>query len=142
MLTKFQKFYRETSEAWTERVLYPEAAPHIMLQAWLQRIARKQVEREYALGTGRADILVRYPYPPKKKQAEQRFVLELKEVLDGRSLDSTIRAGLKQTAKYADKCNPYEAHLIVVDPRKRSWDEKVYVKELSFEGRAITVWGM
>ncbi|MCL2778276.1 MAG: hypothetical protein FWD73_09750 [Polyangiaceae bacterium] len=59
------------------------------------------------------------------------------------SLEATIAQGLKQTAGYADKCHPEEAHLIIVDPSEtRSWDEKVFVQERSADGRSVTVWGM
>ena len=37
-----------------------------------------RLEREYALGTGRADILVRYFHSEDGKRVEQRFVVELK----------------------------------------------------------------
>jgi len=56
-----------------------------------------------------------------------------------------IKEGLTQTAEYADRCEPEEAHLIVVDPapsKTRSWRVKLFVKERSVDGRAITVWGM
>ena len=64
-------------------------------------------------------------------------------VRERRSVEMTIEEGLTQTARYADKCRPEEAHLIIVDPsEKQSWDEKVFVKERSVDGRSITVWGM
>ena len=38
LLTAFQEFFRENSEAWLERFDYKEAGPHLLLQAFLQRI--------------------------------------------------------------------------------------------------------
>ena len=145
MLAGFQQFYRENSEVWNKRAIYEEAAPQLLLQAWLQRVVNGggHIEREYALGRGRADIFVRFFYDANGKRAEQRFVVEMKVVR--RSLEATIEEGLKQTAGYADQCHPDEAHLIVVDPAPssaRSWDDKVFVQERSAEGRPITVWGM
>jgi len=66
----------------------------------------------------------------------------MKVVRERRSLEATIEEGLTQTAKYADKCHPEEAHLVIVDPSERSWDEKVFVQERSADGRSVTVWGM
>jgi len=63
-------------------------------------------------------------------------------VRDHHSPETTITKGLEQTAGYADKCDPEEAHLVVIDPKRRNWDEKVYVEERSYKGRTITVWGM
>ena len=145
MLAGFQQFYRENSEVWRNRATYEEAAPQLLLQAWLQRVVNGggRIEREYALGRGRADIFVRYFYEVSGKRAEQRFVVEMK-VKRG-TIEATIEEGLAQTASYADTCQPDEAHLIVVDPSPataRSWDEKVFVEERSAHGRQITVWGM
>jgi hypothetical protein len=38
MLQDFQQFWRENSEVWAERFQYKEAAPHLILQAFLQRV--------------------------------------------------------------------------------------------------------
>jgi len=147
LLNGFQQFYRENSEAWRKRVVYEEAAPQLLLQAWLQRVVNGggRIEREYALGTGRADILVRSFHREDDKRVEKRFVVEIKIKHARHALATTIKEGLEQTAAYADRCDPEEAHLIVVDPtssRTRSWKEKIYVKKRTVKGRAITVWGM
>ncbi|MCL2779138.1 MAG: hypothetical protein FWD73_14160, partial [Polyangiaceae bacterium] len=143
LLAGFQQFYRENSEVWNKRAVYEEAAPQLLLQAWLQRVVNGggRIEREYALGRGRADLFVRFFRQVDGKRAEQRFVVEMK-VRRG-SLEATIEQGLKQTASYADKCHPDETHLIVVDPSEtRSWDEKIFVQERSADSHSITVWGM
>ncbi|MCL2724969.1 MAG: PD-(D/E)XK nuclease domain-containing protein, partial [Polyangiaceae bacterium] len=144
MLAGFQQFYRENSEVWNKRAVYEEAAPQLLLQAWLQRVVNGggRIEREYALGAGRADIFMRFFRQLNGKRAEQRFVIEMKVVRERRSVETTIAEGLTQTAKYADKCHPDETHLIIVDPSERSWDEKVFVQERSADGRSVTVWGM
>jgi len=109
------------------------------------------VVREYALGTGRPDIFVRHFYQVQGKRAEQRFVVEIKVVRANRSLETTLEEWLAQTAKYADKCSPDEAHLVVVDPSNRSWDEKIFVRECvgwvlgdaaGATARPIMVWWM
>jgi hypothetical protein len=62
LLREFQQFWRENAEIWTERYDYKEAAPHLILQAFLQRVANggAQIIREFALGRGRVDVCVRY----------------------------------------------------------------------------------
>ena len=38
LLQDFQTFWRENSDIWQERFEYKEAAPHLILQAFLQRV--------------------------------------------------------------------------------------------------------
>ncbi len=145
LLAGFQQFYRENSEVWRKRSLYEEAAPQLLLQAWLQYVVNGdgRIEREYALGSGRADLFVRFFRQTEGKREEQRFVVEMKVAWG--ALATTVERGLAQTAEYAERCQPDEAHLIVFDPApssEKSWEEKVFVEERAFEGRPITVWGM
>jgi len=145
LLKGFQQFYREKSESWKGRTEYEEAGPHLLLYAWLQRVANGngRVERDYALGNGYVDIFVRFFRQENGKRAEQRFVVEIKVVREKRTVETTIKEGLTQTAKYADQCDPEEAHLIIVDPAKRrSWKQKIFEKKRRVDGRWITVWGM
>ena len=61
LLTAFATFYREHAEHWLRRFDdYGEAAPQLILQAYLQRIVNGggRIEREYGLGRGRTDLLV------------------------------------------------------------------------------------
>jgi len=152
MLAGFQQFYRENADILGDSLLYGEATPHLMLQGWLQRVVNSggRIERNYALGTGSADIFVRHYHRECGKRVEERFVVEVKAVRSHSSVETTVEDGLGQTAQYADRCNPRESHLVVVDRHKRSWEEKIYVKECvgRVPGRAggkgwpITVWGM
>jgi hypothetical protein len=59
LLTAFAQFYRENSGSWLEIAQYREAGPHLLLQAFLQRIINGggRIEREYGLGKGRTDLL-------------------------------------------------------------------------------------
>ena len=153
MLAEFQQFYRENADALGHQGQYKEAMPQLLLQAWLQRVINGGgfIVRDYALGTLRVDIFVRHFYQEQGKRAEQRFVVETKMVRVKRSLETTIAEGLKQTARYADKCDPEQAHLVVIDPRELDWDDKVFVQEhkvVASSGksghreRTITVWCM
>ena len=107
----FTEFWHENGEIWSEGLrVYKEAAPHLILQAFLQRVinGKGQLLREYALGRRRTDLLIKWPLPD---QGEQKIVIELKVV--HRTLEKTIADGLKQTAEYAKRCNPDESHLLV-----------------------------
>ncbi|MDR2626760.1 MAG: hypothetical protein LBC40_01860 [Dysgonamonadaceae bacterium] len=62
LLCEFQKFRRKHSEIWEEKADYTEAFPHLLLQAFLQRVLNGggRIEREYAAGRGRMDLFVEY----------------------------------------------------------------------------------
>ena len=108
------------------------------MQAFLQRIINGggRVDREYGLGRRRTDLLVVWNYPG----GVQRVVIELK--LLHATLEQTIDAGLAQTWDYADRCAAEEAHLLIFDRAKgKTWAEKIWRREASYNGLAITVWG-
>ena len=59
------------------------------------------------------------------------------------TLQYTINKGLKQTAKYMDKCGTSLGHLVIFDRDKnKTWDEKIFCKQKEYDGYTITVWGM
>lgn len=139
LLVAFQQFFREHSESWGKRFDYTEAAPQLLLQAFLQRIVNGggRVEREYGLGRKRTDLLAIWPYPG----GVQRAVIELK--LRYGTLEATLAEGLPQTWEYADRCAADEAHLIIFDRSPdRPWDEETFRRTETFRNHAITVWGM
>ncbi|MCP4129552.1 MAG: AAA family ATPase, partial [bacterium] len=139
LLTAFQEFFRENSEIWIERFDYKEAGPHLLLQAYLQRIVNGggSISREYGLGKRRTDIFIKWPYGEGKIQKE---VIELKILYN--SLEKTIAHGLEQIGDYMDKCGVTEGHLLIFDRSKnKSWDEKIFRKEETYEKKKVTVWG-
>ena len=141
LLESFQDFFRRNSEHWIQRAQYTEAGPQLALQAFLDRVvnSRGRTEREYALGSGRVDLLVVWPGPGGR---ESRFVVECKLVGRGRSKTRVVERGLEQTAKYMDGSGTDAGHLVVFDMRDgRSSREKVYREEREWDGRRIVVWG-
>ncbi|MCL1875432.1 MAG: ATP-binding protein [Synergistaceae bacterium] len=148
LLREFQQFFRENSESWLERFDYKEAGFQLLLQAFLQRIVNGggYIDREYALGRGRVDLLVRWRYPGNAasgEQKEQRIVLELKTIRD-RTLNTarTLSMGIDQTARYAERSNAMEAHLIICDERMgQSWDNKIYERTERIGNFELRVWG-
>ena len=142
LIAAFQAFFREHSEHWVQRFeRYREAGPQLLLQAHLQRVVNGggRIEREYALGRGRTDLLIVWP----QGGCERRWVVECK--LRRGDLERTIAEGLGQTRAYVDRCGAEAGHLIVFDrSTERSWEEKTFRREApAGAGVArVTVWGM
>ena len=125
LMEEFQAFFRRHSEHWQNRFAYEEAWPQLLLQACLQRVVNGggRIEREYALGRGRVDLLIVWPLADRV----QEFVVECKVVRERDGLDSVVDEGVEQTARYVDRCAAEAGHLVVIDRREnRSWDEKVF----------------
>ena len=144
LLRAFQEFFRENSESWIERFDYKEAGPHLLMQAFLQRIINGggRLHREYGLGRKRTDLLLSWPIDPDKGLwgPMQKIVIELK--LQRGKLETMLPNALEQTAGYADTVGAEEAHLVIFDRRPDvSWDEKIHHSTTTWGGRKITVWG-
>jgi hypothetical protein len=138
LLTTFQQFYRENSEHWLAGMVYREAAPQLLLQAYLQRIVNGggRIEREYGLGRGRTDLYVTWPA---SAQATQHVVIEIKvkRVKDG--MDAVVARGQAQTLDYMQHCGATEGHLVVFNPDPAlNWDTRVYNRPLT---DGVTLWG-
>jgi len=135
LLRDFQSFWRENSEIWVDLYEegfyeYKEAAPHLVIQAFLQRVINGggQIIREMALGTKRADICIEWE--------NQKYPIELKILRSEKAKD------LSQISTYIDKCGTNEGWLVVFDrDANKSWDEKLYVNEIEDAGKRITVFG-
>ena len=142
LIAAFQTFFREHSEHWVQRFeRYHEAGPQLLLQAYLQRIVNGggRLEREYALGRGRVDLLILWPQDGRTR----RFVIECKVLHKDR--ERTIAEGLAQTRGYLDRCGAESGHLIVFDRAPdRTWEEKIFRRETpaGAGGAPVTVWGM
>ena len=146
LIAAFQEFFREHSEHWVQRFeQYHEAGPQLLLQAHLQRIVNGggRIEREYALGRGRVDLLIVWP----QRGRERRFVVECK--IRRGELERTIAEGVAQTRGYADRCGAEAGHLIVFDRApERTWDEKIFRRAAPprtappATDASITIWGM
>jgi hypothetical protein len=132
LLKGFQEFWRENSVMWSERFQYKEAAPHLILQAFLQRIVNGggYISREYASGRGRLDLNVLY---------EGRYYpIELKMYYNAKTLPN----GLNQLSEYMDTLGATEGWLVIFDRRKgKSWSQKIYWRTKQVEGKTIHVVG-
>ena len=142
LIAGFQTFFREHSEHWVQRFeRYHEAGPQLLLQAWLQRIVNGggRIEREYALGRGRVDLLIVWPQGGR----DRRFVVECKVL--HKAPVGAIADGLKQTRAYMDRAGAEAGHLVVFDRAPdRTWEDKAFRREAppGPGGAPVTVWGM
>jgi hypothetical protein len=133
LLRAFQAFFAEHSEAWLGRFDYQEAGPHLILMAFLQRVVNGggAIRREFAVGSGRVDLLVEWK--------GQRDAIELKV----RRGDKTEAQGLQQLSRYLDRLGLDEGFLVLFDQRKDvSWDDKLFEREVPGDkGKRIVVMG-
>jgi hypothetical protein len=142
LLAAFQQFFRDHSDHWMEGFNYREAGPQLLIQAFLQRIINGggRINREYALGRKRTDLLIEWPLDEEQGFVGpiQRIVLELKIWRTGRRFATLLQEGIKQTQGYAAQVGADEAHLIIFDRNpKKPWSKKIWRKMV--EG--LSVWG-
>ena len=142
LLQGFQSFNRDNGESWMARFAYREAGPQLLLQAYLQRVVNGggRIEREYALGRRRTDLLVCWPQGAGR--ADRRIVIECKVRRGAASLASVIAQGVAQTRDYMDKCGTAEGHLVVFESdESKPWSERLFRREEAAEDPAVIVWG-
>ena len=102
--------------------------------AFLQRVvnSKGKINREYALGRGRVDLLVEW-------LSNQRIVIELKLNYGPK----TLADGLKQTRDYMEVCGVNEGYLVIFDRTgAKGWDERMYQRDEIVDGKTVHVWGM
>lgn len=144
LLAAFLQFFREHSDIWGQGFDYKEAAPQLLMQAFLQRIINGggRLSREYGLGRKRTDLFIEWPTDPDRGMYGplQCVVIELK-ILRG-SMDAVLASGLEQTADYSRRVGADEAHLVIFnrDPGI-AWDEKIWHRHDGWNGLPIQVWG-
>lgn len=140
LLVAFQEFYQENAESWLNGVQYKKAAPPLLLQAFLQRIENGggRIEREYALGSKRTDLFIRWKLP---NGSWQKVIMELKVIR--KTFDRTISEGLEQSVSYADRCSANDIHLIIFDPDfAKPWTEKIKSYSEKCHDRVVNIWTM
>jgi hypothetical protein len=133
LLEDFQQFWRDNSDIWIGNMHYKEAAPHLILQGFLQRVVNGggHVIRDMAAGTGRLDLGVvyegnTYPIEIKLWKGEQYY-----------------QSGLEQAAQYIDVFGGKEGWLVICDQRKgKTWEERIFFKQEIVNDTIINVFGI
>ncbi len=120
----FVAFWRRNAEPMVRGQSYPEIAPHLVLMAYLQRVVNggAMIEREYAAGSGRMDLCIRW----RVRGAEQLVAIELKVWREKQG--DPIHEGLAQLEGYLGRLGLTEGFLVIFDRRRSAeqvpWDER------------------
>jgi hypothetical protein len=143
LLEEFVVFWREHGEVLIRQEGYHEAACQIILMAFLHRLVNGggYLDREYAAGTKRLDVLVRWPYTgPDGERLMQREAMELKVWRAGG--EDPMPDGLAQLDRYLDRLTLPTGVLVVFDRRPEAlpWKERGAFEQASTpSGRQVTI---
>jgi hypothetical protein len=109
LLDAFLVFWRQHGEPLFKSANYPEIAPHLVMMAFLHRVVNGDgtLEREYAIGSGRMDICLRY--------GKVTLGMELKVWRDKKP--DPLKEGLKQLDKYLSGLSLDTGWLVIFDRR-------------------------
>lgn len=134
LLDAFLAFWKQHGEPLLRTAPYAEIAPHLVLMAFLHRVANGggTIEREYAIGRDRMDLCLRY--------GPDVLGVELKVWRDGRS--DPLPEGLAQLDSYLARLGQATGWLVIFDQRRSqpSIAERTRSEAaVSPAGRAITV---
>ncbi|MEV4568442.1 AAA family ATPase [Nonomuraea sp. NPDC049419] len=143
LLEEFVVFWREHGEVLIQQEGYHEAACQIILMAFLHRLVNGggQLDREYAAGTKRLDVLMRWPYQgPDGERLVQREAMELKVWRAGEN--DPAPDGLAQLDRYLDRLTLSTGRLVIFDRRPEAppWQERGAFEEATTpSGRPVTI---
>ena len=131
LMAAFQQFWRENADANAVPFQYREAYPHLVLQAFLQRVINGggQIIREMALGSGRLDLGVKF--------RDATYAVEVKTAA---YYEKSPPAAHEQMARYMDRLGVGEGWLVVADSDlTKPWDGKISTADIQQEGKTIHV---
>ena len=129
LLLAFQDFWRENAQMNRAPFDYNEAYPHIVLQAFLQRVLNGggEIIREMALGKGALDLGVLFRGGKYAVEVKLRYLW-----------DKSPEKALQQVRRYTDHLGVDEGWLVVFDPdMSKPWDEKISHEDCVVDGKAI-----
>ncbi|MEL6383068.1 MAG: ATP-binding protein [Cyanobacteria bacterium J06626_18] len=109
LLQAFLSFWKQHGQPLLKSAPYHEIAPHLVLMAFLHRVVNGggTLEREYAIGSDRMDLCLRY--------GNVTLGMELKVWRDGRP--DPIKTGLKQLDRYLAGLGLDTGWLVIFDQR-------------------------
>ncbi len=132
LMTDWQTFWRKDGHLAAEGFGYKDSGPHLMLMAFLQRVVNGggRIHREYGLGRGALDVLIEWQ--------DERYPIELKIRRD----TYTEGESLEQLGRYMAHLGLKRGWLVMFDMRKElSWEEKLYQRDVEYEGKTIRIVG-
>ena len=131
LLLAFQDFWRENAGAHKPPFGYVESYPHIVLQAFLQRVISGggEIIREMALGSGRLDLGVLF------RGGKYAVEVKLKK-----NYEKNREKAYEQVCRYMDHLGVPEGWLVVFDPDLTGdWDAKLSHEDIEWNGKAVHV---
>lgn len=143
VLAEFADWWIENGEFLSSSGFYHEVAPQLILMGYLQRVVNGggRIAREYAVGAGRIDLAVRWPYTtPDGTRHVQREAIEIKTWRQ--SKPDPLRSGLRQLDGYLDRLRLDTGTLAIFDqrPGAPAIDKRTAITTAtSPAGRAITL---
>ena len=132
LMAEFQRFWRENSGADREVYGYNEATPHLVMMGYLQRVVNGggRIAREMALGSKRLDLCVEF--------GKFRYAVELKMRRNFSPTESPA-----QLAGYLDHLGLTEGWMAIFDEdMSKSWDEKIYTRDMELDGKTLHLIGL
>lgn len=144
LIADFAAFWMQHGEILAKGIGYQEAAPHLVLMAWLHRIVNGggYIEREVGIGQERIDLLIRWPYlGPQGERCWQVEAVEIKAWRD-RDRKNPLTKGLAQIDAYLDRLGLSTGVLAIFDDRSTAPDieERTRVEPTTTpNGRTITL---
>ena len=109
LLDAFLHFWRQHGQPLLKSAPYHEIAPHLVLMAFLHRVVNGSgtIDREYAIGSGRMDLCVRF--------GDLQMAIELKVWRDGKK--DPLGEGLEQLDSYLNGLGLDTGWLVIFDQR-------------------------
>jgi hypothetical protein len=143
LMREFAEFWRAHSEILAARDAYRESAPQLVIMGFFHRLVNGGgfIDREYGVGMGRIDLLIRWPYGDEQGQrAVQRQAVELKVWRKARP--DPLTEGLRQLDDYLRRLDLDEGTLVIFDRRPEAppIDQRVqFDTARTASGRSVTV---
>lgn len=143
LLVEFTEFWKEHGDVLIYDKGYHEVAPQLVLMSYLQRLVNGggYVDREYGVGRGRIDLLIRWPITDAAgRRRVQREAVELKAWHPGRI--DPLAQGLVQLDGYLDRLDLTTGVLAIFDRRadaKPIPDRTSLSSAVSPQGRTVTL---
>ena len=132
LMAEFQRFWRENSGADREVYGYNESTPHLVMMGYLQRVVNGggSIVREMALGSKRLDLCVEF--------GKFRYAVELKMKRNFSTKESPA-----QLVGYLDVLGLSEGWMAIFDEdMSKSWDEKIYTRDIELDGKTLHLVGL
>ena len=129
LMAAFQDFWRENADMNQAPFAYNEAYPHIVLQAFLQRVINGggQIIREMALGKGALDLGVVFH--------GAKYAVEVKLKYN---YEKSREKSYEQVCRYIDHLGVSEGWLVVFDPDlTKPWDDKISSEDIASGDKTI-----